>query len=212
MYSFQRVTFFGLLAVGGLMLWRLTVPAAAQDKKGPDPAALERTRETVKMLDDLYKTAVVTLTNKYVEDQASTPAAVVAKEVFQAMHKKGWHSARLVDASGKPKNKDNVAKTDFEKKAVEEMKAGKPYYEEVGEKEGKPVLRAATVATHAGRAVDSMRHWALAVQARSNHNKATCALANKLARICYATLRDGEPYGADRLQKKVARTAFALPV
>jgi hypothetical protein len=35
----------------------------------------------------------------------------------------------------------------------------------------------------------------LAVQARSNHNKATCALANKLARICYAVLRDGQPYG-----------------
>lgn len=73
------------------------------------------------------------------------------------------------------------------------------------------VLRAATVATHAGKAVDSLRHWALAVQARSNHNKATCALANKLARICYATLRDHEPYGAARLQQKVARTAFALP-
>jgi hypothetical protein len=30
---------------------------------------------------------------------------------------------------------------------------------------------------------------------RSNHNKAACALANKLARICYATLRDKEPFG-----------------
>lgn len=36
-------------------------------------------------------------------------------------------------------------------------------------------------------------------------------LANKLARICYATLRDGKPYGATRLNKKVTRTAFALP-
>jgi len=26
------------------------------------------------------------------------------------------------------------------------------------------------------------------------HNKATCALANKIARICDATLRDGEHY------------------
>ena len=73
------------------------------------------------------------------------------------------------------------------------------------------VLRAASMAVHAGRSVDPLRHWALAVQGRSNHNKATCALANKLARICYATLRDGEPYGAARLRKKVTRTAFALP-
>jgi len=73
------------------------------------------------------------------------------------------------------------------------------------------VLRAASVAVRAGKTVDGLRHWALAVQARSNHNKATCALANKLARICYATLRDGEPYGVTRLNRKVARTAFALP-
>ena len=73
------------------------------------------------------------------------------------------------------------------------------------------VLRAAGAAVRAGKTVDGLRQWALAVQSRSNHNKATCALANKLARICYATLRDGEPYGVARLQKKVARTAFALP-
>ncbi|MGH9794562.1 MAG: IS110 family transposase [Candidatus Acidiferrales bacterium] len=75
------------------------------------------------------------------------------------------------------------------------------------------VLRAASVAAQAGRGVDGLRRWALAVQARSNHNKATCALANKLARICYATLRDAEPYGqpAARPKKKLERTAFALP-
>ena len=73
------------------------------------------------------------------------------------------------------------------------------------------VLRAAGVSVQAGKTVDDLRHWALAVQRRSNHNKAVCALANKLARICYATLRDGEPYGAVHLNKKVARTAFALP-
>ena len=74
------------------------------------------------------------------------------------------------------------------------------------------VLRAASVAAQAGRTLDGLRRWALAVQARSNHNKATCALANKLARICYATLRDAQPYGqpAPRLNKKIGRTAFAL--
>jgi transposase len=74
------------------------------------------------------------------------------------------------------------------------------------------VLRAATAATQAGRAVDPLRTWALAVQARTNHNKATCALANKLARICYACLRDGVPYGqVNRLEKKIARSAYPMP-
>jgi len=72
------------------------------------------------------------------------------------------------------------------------------------------VLRAATVAERAQRPLDPLRRWALAVQCRSNHNKATCALANKLARICYATLRDQEPYERTRLTKKIERTAYAL--
>ena len=50
------------------------------------------------------------------------------------------------------------------------------------------------VAQTAGRPLDRMRAWAMSLQERANHNKAACALANKLARICYATLRDGKPY------------------
>lgn len=73
------------------------------------------------------------------------------------------------------------------------------------------VLRAATVAQRAQRPLDPLRQWAIAVQCRSNHNKATCALANKLARICYATLRDQEPYEKSRLTKKIERQAFAMP-
>jgi transposase len=72
------------------------------------------------------------------------------------------------------------------------------------------VLRAATVSERAHRPLDPLRQWALAVPCRSNHNKATCALANKLARICYATLRDQEPYEKTRLTKKIERTAYAL--
>jgi transposase len=75
------------------------------------------------------------------------------------------------------------------------------------------VLRASKVAQDAGREVCGVRRWALEVQARSNHNKAACALANKLARICYATLRDKEPFGEPtvRLSKKVNRESFVMP-
>jgi transposase len=74
------------------------------------------------------------------------------------------------------------------------------------------VLRAASAARTAGKPVEGLRAWALAVQARTNHNKATCALANKLARICYACLRDHAPYGeAVRMNKKTVRQSFTLP-
>lgn len=73
------------------------------------------------------------------------------------------------------------------------------------------VLRAATLARQAGRTLDGLRAWGLAVQGRSNHNKAACAVANKLARICYATLRDSAPYGQPhRLAHKLNRSDFAI--
>jgi len=39
--------------------------------------------------------------------------------------------------------------------------------------------------------LSSLRRWALGVQARSNHNKAACAVANKLARIAWASWANG---------------------
>jgi transposase len=54
--------------------------------------------------------------------------------------------------------------------------------------------------------------WLKAMLERGVHrNSAACALANKLARICYATLRDGTPYGEPvRQGHKINRTAFAI--
>lgn len=142
---------FALTALGGAFVCvapHFTHHANAAEKvktNGPSKAAIERTRKEVKMLDDLYKTAVVLMTKTYVDKQLDSPAAIVAIQMFDAMKKNGWHEARLVDATGKPKSKVNLPETAFEKAAIEQIKDGKPYYDEVGEKDGKPVLRAATV-------------------------------------------------------------------
>jgi hypothetical protein len=119
-------------------------PRSRAEKPKVDEAALERTRTTVRMLDDLHKGYVVTITATYVEGQDKAPAAKVAKKVFKHMEEKGWGSGRLVDATGEPANPGNRPKSDFEKAAVEQLKKGKTYYDEVGTKDGKPVLRAAT--------------------------------------------------------------------
>ena len=74
------------------------------------------------------------------------------------------------------------------------------------------VLRAAAAARNAGKPVNGLRAWALAVQDRSNHNKAGCALANKLARIAYACLRDHAAYGENNQAGQEDRTpGFAMP-
>jgi hypothetical protein len=96
------------------------------------------------MLDDLHKGYVVNITETYVKAQERTPAAHVAKKVFQHMEKSGWGTVRLIDATGAPVNKANVAKTDFEKRAIEKLNAGETYVSEVGKKDDRPVLRAAT--------------------------------------------------------------------
>ena len=67
-------------------------------------------------------------------------------------------------------------------------------------------------AASAGKDVCGVRRWALDVQGRTNHNKAACALANKLARICYATLRDKEPFADnERVNIKINRESFVMP-
>lgn len=45
-----------------------------------------------------------------------------------------------------------------------------------------------------GQELNYLQRWALELKARSNHNKATCALANKLARIAWATWRYGRDF------------------
>lgn len=56
------------------------------------------------------------------------------------------------------------------------------------------VLYSADAATRAGRPIDALRTWGLKVRARSGHNKAAVAIANKLARIIWASWRHGREF------------------
>jgi hypothetical protein len=105
---------------------------------------LDRARETVRMLDDLYKTFIVLITAEYVDDPSILPAATLSKRVFEAMNKKGWHKARLLDATGTPFNPDNNPRDKFEREAIKAMLSGSTYFEKVEKIEGKDHLRAAT--------------------------------------------------------------------
>lgn len=114
------------------------------DTKEPEKAALNRTRKQVKMLDDIYKSVVVTITGKYVKKESDYPAGRAVIHLFRAINEKGWHEVHLLDVSGKPYNADNVAKDAFEKAGVVAMAEGKQYYEQVENKGGKSYLRAMT--------------------------------------------------------------------
>lgn len=137
------VTGLVLLVVG--LGWLLHKPADAGDKaKAAEDPALQRTRKTVRMLDDLYKTVVVLITDKYVHSEDDFPAGGAAIALFSAMKEKGWHEVRLLDATGDPIEEKNSPKDSFERTAVKKLKAGESYVEEVVERQGKRYLRAAT--------------------------------------------------------------------
>jgi hypothetical protein len=117
--------------------------APAQAKEPADPA-VERTRKQVRLLDDLYKSSIVLITENYVTEESDLAAGSAFQALFKAMKDKGWHEVRLLDATGEPYDDENLPKDEFEKQAVEKLKAGTPYVDEIIEKDGKRYLRAAT--------------------------------------------------------------------
>src|SRR3954447_7506989 len=112
----------------------------ADSPSGDDPA-LDRARAQARMLDDLFKVAVVDITNRY----DGPPAAKVAQSMFAAAKDKKYFNAKLVDATGSPLNEANVPGDEFEKRAAEAMTAGKAYHEEVIGRGPSRRLRVATV-------------------------------------------------------------------
>lgn len=137
-----------VLVLTGLIAAVCAAGVAGFSEAGPkslaDPAAVERTRKNVRMLDDLYKTAVVLITKHYIEDEDSLAAGSAAKALFAAMKEKGWHEVRLLDATGEPYSDENVAADEFEKSAIRRLLKGEAFVDTVEMQKGKPVLRAAT--------------------------------------------------------------------
>lgn len=130
-----------LVAVAVVCLFLSSAGSAEKEEKDP---AVERTRKTVRMLDDIYKTAVVLITEHYVNDEDDLPAGTAAIALFDAINKKGWHEVRLLDATGEPYDDKNVARDAFDRDAIKQLKGGKSFVDQVEKKDGKRYLRAAT--------------------------------------------------------------------
>ncbi len=117
-------------------------PSAAASK--PDDTAVERSRKTVRMLDDIYKQVIVLITDKYVHDEEDFAAGSAAVLLFENLSKSENQQVRLLDATGEPYDADNVAKDAFEKEGIKRIKAGEKGYEQVVEENGKYSLRSMT--------------------------------------------------------------------
>jgi len=117
----------------------------AANKTTKDDPAIIRTRQQIMMLDDLYKTAVVLITEHYVKDPSTLSAASAAKALFAAMKKNGHHDIELLGYTDVLFNAAENAPNDaFERKAKEVLMGGKSTHEAVVTKNGKRFLRVST--------------------------------------------------------------------
>lgn len=113
---------------------------AEQPPAVPPPVTLTEGKRMVRMMDDIYKAAVVSTHKMYVQDPG-TPAAVIwAKQVIARVRGKGWPDARIFATVERPLNPENHPVDDFERQAIQAFRAGKPSFEKL---DGK-VLRYAT--------------------------------------------------------------------
>jgi transposase len=75
------------------------------------------------------------------------------------------------------------------------------------------LVRSNTVAVSKANELKPRLHaWANRLQHRTHHNKTACAVANKMARVCYSVLGNGEPFDqpSPRPNKKLYRNDFAM--
>lgn len=132
------------LAVCGATLLATAAILPAIDDAAKEDKALKLAQREAKILDGIYKNAIVLVTKHYVNDDNDIPAGVAFKKLFEAAAKNGWHEVRLLDATDDPYNDENAPADKFEKAAIKALLDGKANFETIVKKEGKRFLRIAT--------------------------------------------------------------------
>lgn len=108
------------------------------------PEAVERSRKSIRTLDNIFKQTIVLITDKYVHDEDDFAAGSAAVLLFKNISESGDNKVRLIDATGDPYDSENVAQDAFEKTGIKRLKAGANMHEKVELRDGRPVLRALT--------------------------------------------------------------------
>lgn len=132
MKSVRTTTLIPLAAASGVAaLIAVSAGARGASAAAPVRMPLAQARQTVDMLNDLYVTTVVLTHGTYVKDRGTPAAAVVARQVFDAMKGKGWPETRWLSTTGRPFNPDSKPKDSFEKEAAAALKQGKSRFEKI---------------------------------------------------------------------------------
>lgn len=104
-------------------------PAPAAPK--PQPLSLEEARRTVRLMNDIYVTGVLTAHKMYAHEPGSAAAIAWGKQVIKEVNGKGWPKARVFAFTDKMLNPENQVADDFEKQAAAAFGKGQPTFEQV---------------------------------------------------------------------------------
>ncbi|WP_417736607.1 c-type heme family protein [Rosistilla oblonga] len=137
-----RLATLAVAAIGSFQV--ITSPTAPAQDPAPNAKAVQRSRQTVQTLDNIFKQTIVLVTDKYVNDDDDFAAGSAAVLLFKNISEGSENAIRLIDATGDPYDSDNVAKDDFEKSGIKKLKAGAKTVDQVVVRDGKHYLRALT--------------------------------------------------------------------
>ena len=125
-----RALFVGMLIVAGL-------PTLQRPANAAEPVVLptveEARRQAALLHETMHGTLQVVHHEYYREDEGLTIPAATLKEVFAELAKRQKVELRWLAVDGQAMNVDHVAKSDFEKEAVQALASGKATHEGIGE-------------------------------------------------------------------------------
>lgn len=123
---------------GVMAVWCFTTafsaePAGSEPKttEQPEPPQVTAARERAKVMHDLYAATLEVMHERYFHgDRAMVPARAL-EDVFADIKRQSRTEARWISVNLKPMSVSHEPKTAFEKRAAEEIAAGKDAYEVV---------------------------------------------------------------------------------
>lgn len=126
---------FGMAVLGLLALTTAVFadpPSQPASETAPPPqttAAIARDR--AKLLHEVYSTSLEVMHERYFHDERAIVPARALEDVFSTLEKQTKVKARWISVNTRPMSINHEPKTDFERKAAEELAAGKTEYEQV---------------------------------------------------------------------------------
>jgi len=190
---------FGIILPVGAAAALKRIPEALEDEQLPPTLrpALQGLLDEIHQLDErleAVKRQLETLSRQnpvieHLQDISGigllTSTALYASAVDAKHFRSGRHLSSWLGLTPREHSSGNV------RKLGGISKRGDRYVRTLLTHGARSVLLRAGQLQRAGAPLNPLQRWALALKERTNHNKATCALANKLARIAWATWRHG---------------------